>query len=78
MTGQIQSDTGANANITSDITVPDDVQWVQPVNCDSAKKGATISIQAIGKYLIRRTTITINMYYSPDVTGTILSPTAII
>ena len=46
VTAQIQSDTGANANITSDITVLDDVQWVQPVNCDSAKKGATISIQA--------------------------------
>ena len=78
VTAQIQSDTGANANITSDISVLDDVQWVQPVNCDSAKKGATISIQAIGKYLIRGTTITINMYYSPDVTGTIISPTAIV
>ena len=78
VTAQIQSNTGANTNITSDISVLDDVQWVQPVNCDSAKKGATISIQAIGKYLIRRTTITINMYYSPDVTGTIISPTTIV
>ena len=78
ITAQIQSDTGANANITSDITVLNDIQWVQPVTCDSAKKDATITIQAIGKYLIRGTTITINMYYSPDVSGTIISPTAIV
>ena len=53
----LQSDTGANANITSDLSILEDVQWIQPIECESAKKNANIKIQAIGKYTIRGTTI---------------------
>ena len=74
----IQSDTGANANITSDLSILTDVQWVEPVKCESAKKGAEIDIRAIGKYTIRGTTLTVNVYYCPDAHGTIISPTAIV
>ena len=52
----IQSDTGANANITADLSILTDVQWVEPVSCESAKKGAEIAIHAIGRYTIRGTT----------------------
>ena len=72
----LQSDTGANANITSDVTLLQEVQWVEPVHCDSAKKGAMLKIQAIGKYIIPRTTLSVNMYYCPETHGTIISPTA--
>ena len=75
---EVQSDTGANANITSDISILENIQWVQPVQCESAKKGASIEIQAIGQYTIRGTTLRINMYYCPDTHGTIISPTAVI
>ena len=74
----IQSDAGANANITSDLSILTDVQWVEPVKCESAKKGAEIAIQAIGKYKIRGTTLTVNVYYCPDAHGTIISPTTIV
>ena len=40
----IQSDTGANANVTSDVKLLQNIQWVEPVHCDSAKKGATLEI----------------------------------
>ena len=77
-TTMIQSDTGANACITADLTILRDVQWVKPVGCESAKKGATLEIQAIGKYLIRGTSLSVNMYYCPDAHNTIISPTAIV
>ena len=59
----LQSDTGANTNITSDVTLLEEVQWVEPVHCNSAKKGAMLKIQAISKYIIPGTTLSINMYY---------------
>ena len=31
---QVQNDTGANANITSDLSILSDVQWVEPVACE--------------------------------------------
>ena len=74
----IQSDTGANANITSDLSILEDVQWVQPVQCKSAKKGTTIEIQAIGKYVLCGTNLKINMYFCLEAHGTIISPTAIV
>ena len=77
-TAEVQSDTGANANITSDITIFENIQWVQPVMCESAKKGASIEIQAIGQYTIRGTTLRVNMYYCLDAHGTIISPTAVV
>ena len=77
-TAEVQSDTGANANITSDISILENIQWVQPVMCESAKKGASIEIQAIGQYTIRGTTLRINMYYCPEAHGTIVSPTAVV
>ena len=75
---EVQSDTGANANITSDISILDNIQWVQLVMCESVKKGASIEIQTIGQYTIRGTTLKINMYYCPDAHGTIISPTAVV
>ena len=40
----LQSDTGANTNITSDVTLLEEVQWVDQVHCNSAKKGAMLKI----------------------------------
>ena len=77
-THDVQSDTGANANITSDLSILDNVQWIEPVQCESAKKDASIEVQAIGKYTIRGTNLRINMYYCPESHGTIISPTAIV
>ena len=75
---KVQSDTGANANITSDLSILEDIKWVEPVFCKSAKKGASIEVHAIGKYSIRGTPLKINMYYCPDADNTIVSPTAIV
>ena len=72
----LQSNTGANANITLDMTLLQEVQWVKPVHCNSAKKGARLKIQAIGKYIIPGTTLSVNMYYCPKAHGTIISTTA--
>ena len=77
-TGLLQSDTGANANITSDLSILQDIQWIRPIECESAKKNANIEIRAIGKYTIRGTTIQINMYYCPEAHGTIISPNAVV
>ena len=46
---KVQSDTGANANITSNLSILEDIQWVEPVLCKSAKKDASIEVRAIGK-----------------------------
>ena len=48
-TGFLQSDTGANVNITSDLSILEDIQWIQLIKCESAKKNVNIEIQAIGK-----------------------------
>ena len=76
MSTTIQNDTRANANITSDFSLLEHLQWVEPVKCNSAKKGAELEIQAIGKYKICGTLLQINMFYCPDANGTIVSPTA--
>ena len=49
---KVQSDTGINANITSDLLILEDIQWVEPVLCKSAKKDTSIEVRAIGKYSI--------------------------
>ena len=77
-THDVQSDTGANANITSDLSILDNIQWIEPVQCESAKKDTSIEVQAIEKYTIRGTNLRINMYYCPESHGTIISPTAIV
>ena len=74
----VQSNTGANACITADLSILQEVQWIQPVGCESAKWGATIEIRAIGKYFIRGTSLSVNMYYCPDAHNTIISPTAML
>ena len=56
-TPDVQSDTGANANITSDISILDEIQWIEPVQCKSAKKDASIEVQAIRKYTIHGTNL---------------------
>ena len=75
---RIQSDTGANANITPDLSLLEDIQWIEPVQCKSAKRDAQIEVQAIGKYTIRGTPLRINMYFCPEADNTIISPTAIV
>ena len=52
---KVQSDTGANAKITSDLSILEDIQWVEPVLCKSAKKDTSVEVGAIEKYLIRGT-----------------------
>ena len=75
---KIQSDTGANANITSDLDLHFNVQWIEPIKCDSAEQGAILEIQAIGRYIIPGTALMVNMYFCPDTQGTIISPTALV
>ena len=77
-TGFLHSDTGANANIKSDLSILEDIQGIQLIKCESAKKNANIEIQAIGKYTIRGTTIQVNVYYCPEAHGTIISPNAVV
>ena len=77
-TSTVQSNTGTNACITADLSIFHNIQWVQPVGCETAKQGAMLEIQAIGKYFIRGTSLSVNMYYCPDAHNTIISPTAIV
>ena len=74
----VQSDTGANVFITADLSILQEVQRVQPVRCESAKKRSTLEIWAIGKYFIGRTLLSVNMYYCPEAHNTIISLTAIV
>ena len=74
-----QSDTGANASITPHIELLTDVRWFDPVTIGNAQKDSNLSVQAIGKFKISTSTgpREINMYYAPNASNTIISPTAI-
>jgi deoxyuridine 5'-triphosphate nucleotidohydrolase len=74
-----QCDSGANANVTNDLSLLTNIQWISPVECESAKKNASMTVTAIGEYVCvsKEVSITINMYYSPESHGTIISPNAI-
>jgi deoxyuridine 5'-triphosphate nucleotidohydrolase len=74
-----QSDTGANACITPHLNLLDEVRWFAPVTIGNAQEDSGLQVSAIGKFkLVTSTGIRlINMYYSPNATNTIVSPTAI-
>jgi hypothetical protein len=74
-----QSDSGANANITPHLQLLRDVRWFDPVSIGNAQKDSTLTVTAIGKFPLQtdQGIILINMYYSPNATNTIISPTAI-
>ena len=74
-----QSDTGANANITPHLQLLHDVRWFNPVTIGNAQKDSTLQVSAIGKFPLRTSEgiRDINMYYSPNATNTIVTPTAI-
>ena len=76
-----QSDTGANACATNDLQALYDVVYIKPININSAHKSASMSMVAVGRIRLQTTTddyITPLCYYSPDIDGTIISPTAIV
>jgi deoxyuridine 5'-triphosphate nucleotidohydrolase len=75
-----QCDPGANANVTNNLDLLSNVQWITPLQCESAKKDAAMTVVAIGEYqcVVKDVSIKINMYYSPESHGTIISPNAII
>ena len=76
----IQYDQGANASCTNDVSILYNVLWIEPIKCDTAKKGQDLSITAIGTAYLSTgsTTVPHSMYYSPDIPLTILSPNALI
>lgn len=65
-------------NITPDVSLLEDIQWIEPVMCNSAKRDAQIEVQAIGKYTLWGTPLKISMYYCPDTDNTIVLPTAVV
>ena len=75
----IQSDSGANANITPHLHLLHNVRWFTPVPIGNAQKDSTLTVEAIGKFPLHtdQGIIFINMYYSPNASNTIISPTAI-
>ena len=77
-----QSDSGANTSATDDITLLEDVTWIEPVNINSATRGAPpMQMTAVGRIVISTTSgeqLKPLCYYSPNVDGTIISPDAIV
>ena len=76
-----QSDTGANACATNDLHSLFDVVFIKPIQINSAHKQAQMSMKAVGRIRLRTidgTHVTPLCYYSPDIYGTIISPTAIV
>ncbi len=74
-----QSDTGANACITPHLDLLSDVRWFAPVTIGNAQEDSSLQVTAIGKFALHTSNGTsyINMYYSPNGSNTIVSPTAI-
>jgi len=75
-----QCNTGANALCTNDISLLHDVQWITPIQCDTAKEGASLIIEAVGTMFATADAITlpISVYYSRDAPMTIISPNAVL
>ncbi len=77
---QLQSDHGANANITDNLRALTQVQYIDPTTVASADKKSSLSVTAIGKLPLRAANGNIYhvlCYYSPNSDGTLLSPNAI-
>ena len=78
-----QSDSGANRIVTDNIKLLSDVMWIDDTPMSGCNKNdpEAIVCTAMGKMtLISETNETINVtaYYSPNVDGTIISPTTIV
>ena len=75
----LQSDTGANTNATPILANLRKVRWIQPTTISSAEQGAKMEIKAVGTYdlICDNVAIPITMYYCPNLTNTIVSPTAV-
>ena len=76
---QYQSDTGANASCTNDLSLLHDIQWIAPITCSTANVGADLQITALGRMYVTcgKVFLPIIMYYSVNAPGTIISPNAI-
>ena len=76
---QYQSDTGANASCTNDLSLLHDVQWIEPIACTTANVGTDLHITAIGRMYVTcgNVFLPVIMYYSENAPGTIISPNAI-
>ena len=74
-----QSDTGANAHITPHAHLLHDIRWFEPVTIGNAQKDSSLQVQAIGTFHLKTSNDIkdLHMYYSPNASNTIVSPTAI-
>ena len=76
-----QSDSGANTTATNNLQLLHDVVFIHPVNVVSAtEKAKPMQMLAIGNIHLRTISgkiLKIASYYSPDISGTIVSPDAI-
>ena len=76
-----QSDSGANTNATNQLSILHDVVYIDPVSVNSATdKAPPMQMKAVGNLHLKAVNgeiLKIACYYSPDVTGTIISPDAI-
>ena len=74
-----QSDTGANTNATPHLHQLRDVIWVEPATISSAEQGARMTTHAVGTFdlVCNDIAIPISMHYCPQLTNTIVSPTAV-
>ena len=76
-----QSDTGANTSATNNISLLHDIVYIKPISINSAAKGSPMQMLAVGRIHLHTTTgdtISPLCYYSPEIDGTIISPTAIV
>lgn len=79
---QIQSDSGANTSATNNIALLHNVRYIEPIPVNTAtESGKPMQMEAIGTYKMKTSNnevIDIACYYSPEVSGTIISPNAIV
>ena len=75
----IQSDHGANANITDNLAALIDVHHIEPTGVASADKGSQLTVTAIGKLPLQTaegSIFHVLCYYSANADGTLLFPNA--
>ena len=76
-----QSDSGANTSATNNLQLLHDITYINPINVNSATENAVpMKMVAVGNLHLRtvsKDVVKVACYYSPDVSGTILSPDAI-
>ena len=76
-----QSDLGVNTNATNKLHILHDVVYIDPVSMNSATdKAPPMQMKAVGNLHLKAINgeiLKFTCYYSPDVTGKIISPDAI-